>query len=611
MARFIIIDNWLDSIGGHNYQYAVEILRAAAAAGHEPWLVTARSLTAPDAFPDEWQLRPLFRYAWNRTHTVGVDGKRTRPIDLDGRELRDAETDRGFRRWITPVIRRLSIFQQLDRKRRIKAFGESCEKLFDEIGFCPEDTIFLPSVSDFDFLGLASFLTSNTQSQNVHWHIQFHYDIFDGRPPDYPAQELRRENMRQQFSHALASIQRHQLHFYATTPQIANQYNLLQVAHFQSLPYPISSALADSTKEADCTPSRLRVTLAGGVRREKGKHGLAAVLEPLRSGGMLDNDIQLWMQGDLQKIAKNLSHFGADTVTSGKVTSSHEEPIVVVPHPLDCNDYLKLIRQSDIALLPYNNTRYHARASGVLVEMLAAGVPVIVPAGCWLAAQVSESIYEHLDRLSASQAKSQRTADIEWEDTASHDNQPSIHKERSVLCFAGADRPAVADLEIVKPTAEMIFRFYWTKCRPGYYVRLRVEQTDVDGLQLTDSKQIILGGREKEGPVSALLRLDPRVNRIRITLTNAYHNDLIEISRPYVDFFSGSPEGLPSGAVGLVAADLRQIPELLREMVQHYEHYSRSAAKFRTSWNHKHAPQRTIEALAANNGTQVSAKTAA
>jgi hypothetical protein len=134
---------------------------------------------------------------------------------------------------------------------------------------------------------------------------------------------------------------------------------------------------------------------------------------------------------------------------------------------------------------------------------------------------------------------------------------------------------------------------------------------DLDGLQLTDAQQIILGGREKEGPVSALLRLDPRVNRIRITLTNAYHNDLIEISQPDVDFLPGSPEGSPSGAVGLVAADLRQIPELLREMVQHYEHYSRSAAKFRNFWNHKHAPERTIEALATNNGTQDPEKTAA
>ena len=37
---------------------------------------------------------------------------------------------------------------------------------------------------------------------------------------------------------------------------------------------------------------------------------------------------------------------------------------------------------------------------GVLVEMLCSGVPGIVPAGCWLAEEIAESIYQHLDQLS-------------------------------------------------------------------------------------------------------------------------------------------------------------------------------------------------------------------
>ena len=43
MSRLILIDNWLESLGGHNYQYAVEILNAARDSGLEVALATAKS----------------------------------------------------------------------------------------------------------------------------------------------------------------------------------------------------------------------------------------------------------------------------------------------------------------------------------------------------------------------------------------------------------------------------------------------------------------------------------------------------------------------------------------------------------------------------------------
>ncbi len=57
------------------------------------------------------------------------------------------------------------------------------------------------------------------------------------------------------------------------------------------------------------------------------------------------------------------------------------------------------MRQTDIGLLLYNADDYYARLSGILVEQLAAGIPVIVPAGCWLAEQLAEPNWQHLDRL--------------------------------------------------------------------------------------------------------------------------------------------------------------------------------------------------------------------
>src|SRR5690606_37144636 len=47
----------------------------------------------------------------------------------------------------------------------------------------------------------------------------------------------------------------------------------------------------------------------------------------------------------------------------------------------------------------YDARRYFARCSGVLLEMLIAGIPVIVPAGSWLSHQLRPEADRHLDEV--------------------------------------------------------------------------------------------------------------------------------------------------------------------------------------------------------------------
>ena len=597
MARFVIIDNWLDSVGGHNYQYAVEILQDAAAAGWKPILATAQSFSERDSLPSDWLIRPLFRYPWNRTHTIGVDGKRNKPIDLEGHLLPCPTIKSGRSRRVAPAVG-FDLIRRRDRRRRIEAFRDACSQLFDEIGFCDEDLIFFPSVSDFDFLGFASFLAANPASETLDWHVQFHYDIFDGRPPDYAAQESRREILQRQFSHALSRIPRHRLHFFATTPQIAEQYNQLRVGHFQPLPYPTSKPSPTRKTPRAQHNQPLRVTMAGGARREKGKHGLAELLKRIHNDSQPGRKVQLWLQGDPKLIFKNLSKLPTNTITQGHVDACYEETIVVIKHPLARNDYLTLIGKSDIALLPYNNSRYHARASGVLVEMLAARVPVIVPAGCWLAAQISDSIYEYLDTLRIENSYRHQIVDPEWIDpTTAEAKGLSADETKKPFCFDGSEQPAISEIPVTGHANEMLVSFQWREPHPGYFVRLQVEQIDAGGVQLTRPWESVLGERKTEGPISTLIHLSPHAKQIRLTLKNAYHNDTITMSDAEIRFFHGPPEGTPAAAVGLIATDMDQIPELLGEMVRYYDHYCHTVTEFATIWRKNHAPRRTVEIL--------------
>lgn len=99
---------------------------------------------------------------------------------------------------------------------------------------------------------------------------------------------------------------------------------------------------------------------------------------------------------------------------------------------------------------------------------------------------------------------------------------------------------------------------------------------------------------------AALVSLDAQAKHLRLTLENAYHDDLIEMGRTEVQWIASGPDGTPAAAVGLIAADLGQIPQLLSEIVEHHEHYRRTAADFAAAWTEEHAPHQTVDTLAAN-----------
>tara|TARA_Y100001933_G_scaffold158329_1_gene156646 strand:+ start:2318 stop:4141 length:1824 start_codon:yes stop_codon:yes gene_type:complete len=593
MRRFILIDNWLDSVGGHNYQYAMEILQAAADSNHKVVLATAKSFANKmPALPETWRCFPIFKYSWNRTHSVGVDGKRNEPIDIHGQTLKDPSSDE--RKQNFKNRQGLRLFQAWDRKRRIRAFSDACQRLFNQIGLERDDILFFPSVSDFDFLGLAAFLASNKATQSLHWHVQFHYDIFDGRPPQFDEQQERKLCMERQFSQALAAIQTHRLHFYATTPQIAEQYNRLNVAAFSPLPYPIRSLYLPDTSSRLPKNKPLRVTLAGAPRREKGKRELNQLFGQLQKLEFAGKTIQLRMQGQHRAITRQLSDFDPSQVVKSDTPAANSAPIVVVPHPLKRQKYLEYIQQTDIGLLPYNNARYHARASGVLIEMLSAGVPIIVTAGSWLALQLAEPIYQHLDSLIANLPTLGEKCLWPF---AAPANTISQNPDDVIFLVGGNAKPCSESIQVPSGSHMAIVQIPWREQRPGHFIGLRVVQRNRLGQTKSKPHASILCPREQGKPIAALVELDPKSDSIRIEISNAYHNHSMVSGIPQITFFQESVREIPTGAVGLIASHMHQVPALLEEMVLHHDHYKGSAAKFSESWNFKHSPLRTIEIL--------------
>lgn len=583
MPRFFLIDAWLADAKGHNYQYALDVGAAAEERGYEPVLAVRRNLSSEIQFPASWQVERPFQYGDSPRHWLGLYGRNPHPCEVSGKWLADPRI-RWWERW-------LGIPAELDRRRQIRRFASDCARLFAKMPPRGNDILFLPSLTEFDLLCATQFWRNEAWTRDFDWHLQFHFNFYLGRDPEFAGQAHVLRDFQRQFRSAVDQIPEHRLHFYATSDAIARQYNSLGIAIFHPLPYPvrslrdvdrrISDAEGDHGVVAETTDRALRVTLPGALRHEKGKKQIGQLIDSVWDEFLAPGKIQFVFQSTPKSLTQRLPSRLRGSLQDGTLqirpmqAEGPPSPLVTVPHPLDAKAYADLIRGSEIGLFVYDARRYFARVSGVLCEMLSAGVPVIVPVGCWLADQIAEENYRHVDML--------------WRANRAASQEIRLNSDSRML----VSLPAKAQ--------SLLLRFDWpSMAAPGSYVEVAAEPS-VDGKVVSGPPlREILGPRDQGSP-GVVLRFPQPVTAVRVSFQSAFGADGASPSRARLLPLPWSPRTIdpPRARVGLIAADERDIPNLLQEMISHYSHYLHTAREFAGLWQCQHSPALTVEALAA------------
>ncbi len=600
MARFVVLDHSLTRVGGHHYEQATLILRTADAIGHDSVLVTNRLFSQQHLLPSHWQVLALFP-------DESFDCQADYPLDVNGASLTcpatGASVAAGSRpgTWWRQQRQRWTAWQL---RRRIGRFADACRKMDRAIQLRDGDHVFIPTTSLFDLLGLVQFLQSRGTSVDVVWHVCFHYGFLQGREPDYADQWEQQARIGRQLQYLVASVPQGRLKCYATTDKLAHQFNRLAVTHFEVLPFPVDHRALERPLAVH-KRQPLRLTCAGFLRREKGKIWASRMVQQLWDRELAPGHVQLVVQTN-QRQARRMLPRG--TLAAPQFRSSIQgvgkDPLVWLRHPLTRDAYLDLIRESDIALFLHDGSAYYTRCSGVLVEMLAAGVPVLVPAGSWLAEQVADPISAHLDHLEkqATSLCAGAPSQIGWRSGPTASAAPATS---AALEIGGDTQEATCDISVPNSAAALLVSLQWHReRRVGTYLRLCTDQFDRVASPIGPATATILSPRPTSDHVLALIPLQPGVCQVRLRLQNAFDNAPIVIGHTKISCLprrEGQQTSYPAGSVGLVFADVEQLPALVRNMNEHYDHYRRTASEFAHQWRHRHDAQQIVATLLRNS----------
>lgn len=524
--RFILLDHSLKDLGGHHYSYAQGVLQAAEQAGFVPVLATHRNFRQRAAFDARWAVHPVFARASYSRYTL--DKQALSPRQQFGPP--QGPWQRLRRRYIN-----------WRRNRIAQAFAAGCTRLFASVPLQPDDHVFIATASELDLAGLAKFLRHGDAPASVRWHLQFHFGIFKGRDPDYAQQAAAGLAMRESLATALHGLDHLRLGFYCTTEALTRQYQLLNVARFATLPYPVHQ-LFGAPQSLRLAPQPARIACLGHSRREKGYRHLPQLLSGLRE----------YLNTGLARLVLQ-TRDAADRERLAAAARLDPAAIEAAPAGLDLQHYARLVRDSDIGVLLYSGERYYDRCSGVLLEMLAAGVPVAVPAASWLSEQIAAANQHYLAELERLSGIVQTVPDL----MAAHQPTQTVHE------FDGAHE-------------NLLLRFEWRAPRqPGYFLRLQLFQQTAAGTLHADH---IVEPTPDDAVVRLLLRLHPGCRQASLSWSNAFHDAPIELEAISMTEIPGP--ALPLGAVGLAVADSSHAAAAVRDILDHLAHYRQRTAVF-------------------------------
>ena len=173
--------------------------------------------------------------------------------------------------------------------------------------------------------------------------------------------------------------------FISDTLELSNSYEEKLGVPVTAVPVAVSVQPTIVKQSTDALSEPLCFCFMGDARSEKNYHRLPEAIKLLERSHVNTGNIRFKLQSNF-----NSSHGdkGYQQIRD-RLKTYPSDQVELIYGPYDEDEYLRQMASADVILIPYHTNQYANRSSGILVEAMALGKPVIVPAGTWMAGQVS------------------------------------------------------------------------------------------------------------------------------------------------------------------------------------------------------------------------------
>lgn len=338
---FIIVDPSLRDFVGHHHAYDSAVATAAGQAGFAP-VVLGHHAAIP-AVAEGLRLVPCFRRdIWGR-HPLARPFVRAGVAGLPGRLL--------------------------DHLLCLRDFAADLRRGLNGIGTPPGSILLAHMVTAKHLGGLALVLKERAAAgQGLRAIILLRYQ------PGLYDNPVGRRGFRRLEALAAAGLP---IRLATDSDRLAERFERLTSLPVETLPIPHVPPEPPAAHQ----PGPLHLVSLGGARDEKGMFEIIAAIGLLRqeADGLDGMRFTLQANDAAPDLQAALDAFAQDLPAE----------VTLLPRPLDAATYHAALHGADMLLLPYWRSIYEARTSGVFLEALAAGKPVIATSDSWMSDELA------------------------------------------------------------------------------------------------------------------------------------------------------------------------------------------------------------------------------
>lgn len=376
--RILFVDDNIRDLGGHYLELACQLATGARELGYLPHLAVHREFKPNDLLDfSGLQLSGLpiscdFDVRRLENGSLGVDGDSVLQRGPDAKPVGGSLLQRSMQR----------LRDRLKRSSRrpsvmLRGWSEGFLKSIEQFAPVSGDQVVINTGGDFQLLALSAAMHRYRSPGPLDLHVIFHFAVYENVLTD------RAIAFGNQVKCAIDSMKPHRVQLHATTQPLADQLRDVGV-DATAIPYPTRKDL----RSANVPKIPIKIVLAGIPRAEKGRAKIRGVLESLQDRHLVPGPFQCSLHMPRKRWERMVPESLHEVYRMAQRAPSAKYPLEVVTGDLSSEDYHRWLNSADVGLFLYEPTRYVARCSGVLLEMLIRGVPVIVPDDCWLAEYV-------------------------------------------------------------------------------------------------------------------------------------------------------------------------------------------------------------------------------
>jgi hypothetical protein len=484
--------------------------------------------------------------------------------------------------------------------RQARQFAKDSARLLQSVAPEAGDILFFPTISPRDLGSLAALSKSGGCASQASWHFLFRRNIYIGRKSEYGQQEQALEELRAIFDQVQNSRLANFSYFYTDTAELTEQYERLGLFRFHTLPIPHTHSSSDRILH----PRPLRLTYLGDARTEKGFALLPQLIGSLENTCLANGKAHFIVQCNY-----NIPQGEPKARLARTQLELVPEFVTLYKEPLTSEEYRRLLLSSDLLLLLYDASNYYARSSGILVEALAAGIPVIVPSGCWLARQFQNSYNEHLLSVRSQMTILEshgwqsvpwlgppRYREEAWLD-AKRDKSKTKPPQAPILSADRGDGPHTL-LNLPYGATHLLLSVTFTRgCYSGFVEITEINWRGVEGKRRTIRLDVASG----EEPAVILAGLQADTYQVLVALRSPADREEAWFADVRMEFLRcPANHSFPKGTVGLIYESESEIPDLINDLVEHYPHYRSTAIEFSKRWREYHNADRLIQEIESN-----------